>query len=105
MTWKALCHPNVLPLRGITTGDLLLAMVSEWMTNGNIVEFIKANKNVNRLELVGRCFGYWLCLPADNHHLVAQGRRQGVDVYPWSRNDTCGSERGTIPDAGHGPVF
>ena len=30
-----------------------LAMVSEWMTNGNINEFIKVNPNANRLKLVG----------------------------------------------------
>ena len=28
-------------------------MVSEWMENGNINEFIKAHEDVNRLELVG----------------------------------------------------
>ena len=29
------------------------AMASEWMVNGNINEFIKAHRDVNRLELVG----------------------------------------------------
>ena len=29
------------------------AMISEWMTNGNIVEFVKANPDANRLKLVG----------------------------------------------------
>ena len=28
------------------------AMVSEWMTNGNINQFVKANWNANRFELV-----------------------------------------------------
>ena len=28
------------------------AMVSDWMTNGNINDFVKAYMNVNRLELV-----------------------------------------------------
>ena len=28
------------------------AMVSEWMENGNINEFIKAHKEANRFELV-----------------------------------------------------
>lgn len=30
------------------------AMVSDWMANGNINDFVKAHMNVNRLELV--CF-------------------------------------------------
>ena len=29
-----------------------LAMISEWMVNGNINEFVKANPDANRLKLV-----------------------------------------------------
>lgn len=53
MTWKTLRHPNVLPLMGVTTGKYLFAMVSEWMENGNINEFLEVYRNVNRFELVG----------------------------------------------------
>ena len=53
VTWKSLQHPNVLPLLGVTMGERLFAMVSEWMVNGNIVEFIAAHKDANRFELVG----------------------------------------------------
>ncbi|KAF9647762.1 kinase-like protein [Thelephora ganbajun] len=52
MTWKALCHSNVLPLLGVTMSNNQFTMVSEWMVNGNINEFIKAQKNVNRFELL-----------------------------------------------------
>ena len=55
MTWETLRHPNVLSLLGVTMGDEQFAMVSEWMANGNINEFVKAHRNVNRLELVGSC--------------------------------------------------
>ena len=51
--WKFLQHPNVLPLIGITMSDGRFAMISEWMTNGNINDFIKANPDVDRLALVG----------------------------------------------------
>ena len=53
ITWKSLCHPNVLPLLGVTMGRKLFAMVSEWMVNGNINEFIGAHRDANRFELVG----------------------------------------------------
>jgi len=53
VTWKSLSHPNVLPLMGVTMGGKLFAMVSEWMVNGNIIEFVKAHRDVNRFELVG----------------------------------------------------
>ena len=34
-------------------GDRHFVMVSEWMENGNINEFIRANQDANRFELVG----------------------------------------------------
>ena len=52
MTWRALHHPNVLPLLGVEIAENRLAMVSEWMQRGNIREFIKADPTVDRLGLV-----------------------------------------------------
>ena len=51
--WKALRHPNVLPLLGIVMTKTEFAMVSEWMPNGNINQFVKGHQNANRFELVG----------------------------------------------------
>ena len=57
MAWRALRHPNVLLLLGVTmTETLPPILVSEWMINGNINEFVKANVNADRLELV--CFSF-----------------------------------------------
>ena len=53
VTWRSLHHPNVLPLLGVTMGEKVFAMVSEWMVNGNINEFVEAHRDVNRFELVG----------------------------------------------------
>jgi len=50
--WKALRHPNVLPLLGVTMTGNRLAMVSEWMARGNINEFLKTDVNADRLGLV-----------------------------------------------------
>ena len=50
--WKALQHPNVLPLVGVTMSETQFAMVSDWMENGNISDYVKANPEANRLELV-----------------------------------------------------
>ena len=52
MTWKTLNHPNLLPLLGVTMTKNQLAMVSEWISKGNIVEFAGAEPNVDRLGLV-----------------------------------------------------
>lgn len=51
-------HPNVLPLLGVKMEDKQFVMVSEWMENGNINEYIGAHEDVDRFELVGspRCW-------------------------------------------------
>ena len=53
MTWKTLRHPNVLPLLGVTMseGPLRFVMVSEWMKNGNINQFLEC-VDADRLKLV-----------------------------------------------------
>ena len=53
LIWRCLRHPNVLPLLGVTMSDNRFAMISEWMNNGNINEFLMVDRNVNRFELVG----------------------------------------------------
>jgi len=50
--WKALRHPNTLPLIGVTMTDTQFAMVSELMVNGNINEFVKMHTDADRLGLV-----------------------------------------------------
>ena len=52
--WKNLFHPNVLNLIGVpdTLEDGRFSMVSEWMANGNIVGYVRANAG-NHLKLVG----------------------------------------------------
>jgi hypothetical protein len=71
------------------------AMVSEWMTNGNINEFIQAHRDANRFELVGLAL-LLTSLLADHRHLVpiAQRRRQGVDIYAQPGDDPWGPEGG-----------
>ena len=56
MTWKSLRHPNVLQLVGVTMSEAQFAMVSDWMVNGNINDFVKAHPDADRLELV--CFPF-----------------------------------------------
>jgi hypothetical protein len=54
--WKTLRHPGVLPLLGVAMNKSQFTMVSEWMINGNINEYVRAQRDVNRFELVG--FGF-----------------------------------------------
>ncbi|KAF9649103.1 hypothetical protein BDM02DRAFT_3167185 [Thelephora ganbajun] len=52
VAWRHLRHPNILPLLGVTTSEHRLAMVSEWMENGNINQFIEKDRHVNRTMLL-----------------------------------------------------
>jgi serine/threonine protein kinase len=53
--WKSLNHSNILGLVGVcqwdNTPEARLTMVSEWMTNGNITEYIEHNES-QRMQLV-----------------------------------------------------
>lgn len=49
--WKHAKHKNIVPLFGITVKPLQL--VSEWMPNGNLTEYIGNNPDASRLDLVG----------------------------------------------------
>ena len=51
--WKFLRHPNVLSLTGATMSETRFAMISDWMVNGNIGDFVKEHADVDRHGLVG----------------------------------------------------
>ena len=56
--WRSFQHPNILPLVGVMMSQTRFAMVSHWMANGNINEFIKQNPEADRFELEDmRCAG------------------------------------------------
>ena len=50
--WKRLKHPNVLALLGVNT-SLGLQLISDWMPNGDLPEYIEEHADADRLELVG----------------------------------------------------
>ena len=54
MTWKSLNHLNMLPLLGVMVTEDRFAMVSEWMMNGNINQFVRTLgcKSVQTCELL-----------------------------------------------------
>ena len=50
--WKRLCHPNIVPFVGVTLDPLQI--ITRWMLNGTLTEFIEENPGVNRISLVRR---------------------------------------------------
>ncbi|KAF9789521.1 kinase-like domain-containing protein [Thelephora terrestris] len=54
VAWKHLRHPNILPLLGATLREHELCLISEWMDQGNIKQYLKRKENseLNRIELL-----------------------------------------------------
>ena len=48
--WKRLKHPNIVPFIGVASNPLQI--VSEWMPNGTLVEFVEKNPGAKRINLV-----------------------------------------------------
>ena len=75
-----------------------LAMVSEWMPNGNINQFVKKHRNANRFELVSFSFvslsSSFLVNNCPNP--VVERRREGFDLYAQSGYGPWGSQGRTF---------
>jgi serine/threonine protein kinase len=56
VVWRQLRHPNVLPFYGISEDAFevpRLCLVSPWMNNGNIMSYLEAQPDHDRLTSVG----------------------------------------------------
>lgn len=64
------------------------AMVSKWMPNGNIDQYVKTRPDANRFELVSfpSKLLFSLFLVDDPSTSVARRCRQGFDIYAPSGN-------------------
>jgi len=59
------------------------SMVSEWMPNGNINQFVSARQDANRFELVRWPFKllYYAAVADDCAASIAERRRKGFNLY------------------------
>lgn len=52
VTWKRMAHPNIVPLLGVIIYPRL-QLISEWMSGGDLPDYVKQNPDADRLGLVG----------------------------------------------------
>ena len=78
--------------------DTQFAMVSKWMPNGNINEFVKAHCDANRFELVSFPFRFPPppLLVDDCIFFVAGRHHEGLDFYAQPGNGPRRSQGGTF---------
>lgn len=58
--WKYMIHPHVLPLLGVTVEPFQL--ISDWMSGGDLPQYIRDNPGADRLRLVSvSCILYVPC--------------------------------------------
>jgi len=50
--WRRISHPNIVPFLGVSESHAPLCMVSEWMPNGNVRDYVGKNPETSRLQLV-----------------------------------------------------
>ncbi|KAF9651394.1 kinase-like protein [Thelephora ganbajun] len=52
--WKHLSHPNILPLLGVAVSEdpYCFRILTEWMPNGNAMQYTRSNPEANRLRLL-----------------------------------------------------
>ncbi|KAF9789365.1 kinase-like domain-containing protein [Thelephora terrestris] len=52
--WKYIAHQNLIPFFGVSESMFPFCIISPWLPNGNIVEYIRKNRGVNRLQLLAQ---------------------------------------------------
>jgi len=119
IAWRHLRHPNILPFVGVNLERRRFAMVSEWMDNGNIREYVEKHGGVNRVQLVsnlldlaertrlirsaGRCCD-WVGVHAQHSH--GARRLEGGTILLIIRHQNAhGRGAGEYPDQSKFPCL
>jgi len=80
LIWKELAHPHVLPFMGVANiFTPLLSLVSPWVPNGNILNFLEKNADADKVTLLSQCTQGLLYLHNYNPNLI-HGDIKGANI-------------------------
>lgn len=72
-------HSNVLSVEGVAPELFELCMVSNWMSQGNMTQYLKDNKSVDRMKLVSSPVLSCYVDPCSPHDAQLLGITRGLD--------------------------
>ncbi|KAK7462966.1 hypothetical protein VKT23_007547 [Stygiomarasmius scandens] len=90
LIWRQLHHPNVLPFLGVNV-DLFrpgFCLVSPWMSNGNIISFLKSHPEHDRIRCINQIAEGMNYLHSLNPPIV-HGDIKGVNVLVSDNHQCC----------------
>ncbi|KAF7343343.1 Protein kinase domain-containing protein [Mycena venus] len=93
LIWRQLCHPNLLPFFGLYHLDNRLCLISPWMENGNVMDFLeKEQANTDRrLSLI---LDVALGLQYLHKNKVVHGDLKGLNILVTPSGRACISDFG-----------
>ena len=71
--WSKATHKNVQELIGIVMFQGRLGMVSRWMENGNLQEYLQKHPDADRYQLVCQDLGLCVEYKCHNHTVCSTG--------------------------------
>ncbi|KAJ7440163.1 kinase-like domain-containing protein [Mycena latifolia] len=99
LIWRQLSHPNLLPFFGLYYLDSRLCLVSPWMSNGHVLEFLKnAPPDTDRVSLI---LDIALGLEYLHSKHVVHGDLKGMNILVTPSRRACLADFGlsSIADA------
>ncbi len=99
LVWRQLRHPNVLPFLGISK-ELFTpryCLISPWMVNGDVMSYLEAHPDHDRLTSVCQTFMRELLRAEEIFFLAGSScRRDKIFTQSQSSDSTCGHTRGAF---------
>jgi len=91
--WKKLSNSNTLPLLGAYIRGSELVMISEWMENGNITQYLKKTPRLNRPSLLADVARGIIYLHSMN---IVHGDLKGLNILVKSDGSACLADFGLM---------
>ncbi|KAF9790534.1 kinase-like domain-containing protein, partial [Thelephora terrestris] len=99
IAWKHLTHRNILPLLGvsISTDTHRFCILTEWMPNGNIMQYAKSKLAANRLKLLSEVMSGVTYL---HDHSIVHADLKGANILVDNTGIACVADFGlaTVTD-------